>query len=210
MPRSKGWKCSPEVKANMAMAAKNRESRIVKRYGMTQEFFEEQIKAGNIWCSNCKKFLPAAAFGNQKRKVRCTDCGREKCKAHYHKNPVAMNAKRMEYYIANRESELLKRQNNNIREYDLTPERYQEILAEQGGHCDLCTATVCGSNRGVFCIDHDHKTGAARGLLCLMCNMFLGYVEKQGINRKRTEDKLRDVEWGNRAVSYLKKHGSIA
>lgn len=55
------------------------------------------------------------------------------------------------------------------REYGLTLEQYLEMLADQGGACAICgTAMACPY------VDHDHETGAVRGLLCLNCNTGLG------------------------------------
>lgn len=33
---------------------------------------------------------------------------------------------------------------------------------------------ICGRTTGRFCIDHDHKTGKVRGLLCDDCNIGIG------------------------------------
>jgi hypothetical protein len=49
-------------------------------------------------------------------------------------------------------------------------ERYAIMLADQGGGCAICGATPKSRRLNV---DHDHKTGAVRGLLCHACNRFL-------------------------------------
>lgn len=42
-------------------------------------------------------------------------------------------------------------------------------IAAQGGGCGLCGLPAAEAKRGLH-IDHDHATGAIRGLLCLRCN----------------------------------------
>jgi hypothetical protein len=58
--------------------------------------------------------------------------------------------------------------------YSLTPEEYESILDRQRGTCALCPATVGrpGTDRRLA-VDHDHKTGHVRGLLCDRCNRAL-------------------------------------
>jgi hypothetical protein len=47
---------------------------------------------------------------------------------------------------------------------------YEAQLARQDGHCAICPNTP--KSRRLH-IDHDHKTGKVRGLLCFPCNRLL-------------------------------------
>lgn len=60
--------------------------------------------------------------------------------------------------------------------FGITPERYDEMLAAQGGACAIC-GEGCASGRRLA-VDHDHATGEVRGLLCMKCNTTLGILEQ--------------------------------
>lgn len=51
--------------------------------------------------------------------------------------------------------------------YGLTIERYDELLELQGGKCAICRNRP---KKKRLAVDHDHVTGAVRGLLCSRCN----------------------------------------
>lgn len=55
-----------------------------------------------------------------------------------------------------------------LRTYGLTPEQFDTILASQNGVCGICL-TDTPEGRG-WHVDHCHKTGAIRGILCTKCN----------------------------------------
>lgn len=55
--------------------------------------------------------------------------------------------------------------------YGITLEDYEAMMATQGGVCAICEASP-GLRR--LNVDHDHETGAIRGLLCEICNRALG------------------------------------
>lgn len=69
--------------------------------------------------------------------------------------------------------------------YNLTLEQYYTILEEQNHCCKICGEEETRKNKttGVclLCVDHNHKTGEVRGLLCNKCNTGLGYF-KEDIN----------------------------
>ena len=50
---------------------------------------------------------------------------------------------------------------------DLTYDRYLEMIAEQGNRCAICNRQ---SRNQALAVDHNHKTGQVRGLLCAYCN----------------------------------------
>jgi hypothetical protein len=61
-----------------------------------------------------------------------------------------------------------------LRKYGLTLESF--LLAFQDHKCALCRTDAHGGVN--WAVDHDHETGEVRGLLCLRCNVGLGYFEK--------------------------------
>lgn len=64
---------------------------------------------------------------------------------------------------------------NILEQYGLTPARYDEILAAQGGGCAVCGRHKEPDGRRL-CVDHCHSTGVNRGILCKRCNMLLGMI----------------------------------
>jgi hypothetical protein len=55
--------------------------------------------------------------------------------------------------------------------YDLTPDQFAQMLEDQGNACAACRVEYDGK----FKVDHDHSTGAVRGILCNGCNIALGH-----------------------------------
>lgn len=52
-------------------------------------------------------------------------------------------------------------------------DEYVQLIKEQLGRCAICDADYSESPK-LLSLDHDHKTGKIRGLLCGRCNMLLG------------------------------------
>lgn len=61
--------------------------------------------------------------------------------------------------------------------YGITEAQYTEMFESQGKRCAMCE-TDTPNVRQDWCIDHCHKTGRVRGILCHACNMALGHYEK--------------------------------
>jgi ribosomal protein L34E len=61
-----------------------------------------------------------------------------------------------------------------LQTYGISVEQYDEMLARQKGIC-----AICGYEPRVqrLAVDHDHKTGRIRGLLCSRCNHALAWIE---------------------------------
>lgn len=84
--------------------------------------------------------------------------------------------------------------------YGISIEDYDQMLKSQGGGCAICGGPP-GNGRGgalrFFCVDHDHKTGRIRGLLCVEHNSGLGrFDDSTDLLLKAVEYLQRDVALG--------------
>ena len=77
-----------------------------------------------------------------------------------------------------------------LKTYGITADQYWSLFRYQGGKCFICQRAT--GKRRRLSVDHDHKTGRVRGLLCNPCNRdVLGHLR----------DSVAALE---RAVTYLK------
>ena len=82
-----------------------------------------------------------------------------------------------------------KRDNTLYRRYGISPNEYEKLIESNDGLCPIC------NERKAFVVDHDHKTGDIRGVICNKCNLGLHYIE----NEKLVEAM----------VNYLKKEDNV-
>jgi len=153
-------------------------------------------------CKKCKKLKPLTAFHKHKG---CRGGRVPICKACTHARQKAYRAK-PDVRVARRKYDHEHRHTPQGRHayrkaalkynYGITLAEYEDILAAQNGACSIChgkepAATKFGKKS--LHVDHNHKTGAIRGLLCTNCNLALG-------NFKDNKQSLL------RAIIYLEKH----
>jgi hypothetical protein len=92
------------------------------------------------------------------------------------------------YYAKHRDARLVykrkwakehkdEQKNRNLKwNYGISREEYDTLLESQGGCCAICGKE--GNPDGqMMSVDHDHKTGKIRGILCRNCNLGIGYLE---------------------------------
>lgn len=80
--------------------------------------------------------------------------------------------------------------------YGIEKDEYEEQLARQNGVCAICKNLEVARRKGIrkpLSVDHDHKSGAFRGLLCTKCNTALGLLDE-------------DREILLAAIEYLDRH----
>lgn len=90
---------------------------------------------------------------------------------------------------------VLVRENYLKRTHGITTEQYEHMLMLQNNGCAICgkeedTFLPRYNRHKMLAVDHDHKTGRIRGLLCENCNRALGLF-------KDDEDLLLE------AINYL-------
>jgi hypothetical protein len=84
-------------------------------------------------------------------------------------------------------------QNQELKKhYGITVTQYKQMLADQGGGCKICGSRT-GIGKRKLAVDHDHKTGQVRGVLCNLCNRGLGAFKDDPVLIQA-------------AIAYLEKH----
>lgn len=118
---------------------------------------------------------------------RCKKCQLEFAKTYYKKN----SNKILAHLKAQRKKDPDKARDQWMRsKYGLTFDELNRRLIAQGGACK-----ICGDAPKRWCVDHDHKTGKVRSILCYNCNLALGHLKDSA---KRAFS----------AAAYLIEHGN--
>lgn len=87
-----------------------------------------------------------------------------------------------------------KKRNANLKlRYGITLEQFDCVSKHQNHACLLC---FYKNKKYALHVDHCHRTGRIRGLLCMRCNLFLATVERVPKVLKRIREYLGDeYEW---------------
>jgi len=83
-----------------------------------------------------------------------------------------------------------RRDNHLVKRYGISLVEYNQRLAEQDGKCLLCSTPEEDARSGVLDVDHDHDTGAKRGLLCHRCNWGMGILGDDPVLLRKAADYL--------------------
>lgn len=119
------------------------------------------------------KYLRADGVNFRKRAPRRINDGLTKGQRFYRRHPEKARAKIL------------------WRGYGLTLDDYNKMLAAQNGVCDICKNPP---KKEALAVDHCHKTGTIRALLCKACNRAIGnlfenpnYADRAAIYIRRFE-----------------------
>lgn len=164
-------------------------------------------------CRICGEIKPLASFHRASdmrdgHRNECKACFRALSRARYRRDPGRSIAKvkawqqeNAEYLNAYRRArrelpEVKRRERDGYfrRTYGISADEFDDLLSRQGGHCGICGRTP--EREASMHVDHDHESGAIRGLLCITCNQGLGLFSES------PERMLR-------AVVYLRNGGTV-
>ena len=137
---------------------------------------------------------------------KCYDCGQELLLSQFNKNAArpdgyGVYCKKCEYARCKRYRKTDKgkkrmRKGHLKATYGITLDEYDQMVIRQKNRCAICGKPESRSIKGAvprLGIDHNHKTGEIRELLCYSCNLALGYAND-------------DPELLRRMIAYLEKH----
>lgn len=170
----------------------------------------EELAASEKSCSTCGKVLPLDAFSPRSdapdgRAYQCRACFRAARVRERYANDPNFREKRRHYWQRHKDlkgPEWARERNRRYKleaNYGLSIEDYDALSVAQGGVCAICGGLPYGgrvdARKQFLSVDHDHVTGAVRGLLCDGCNTGLGQFK---------DDPDRLIA----AIEYLKRAAS--
>jgi recombination endonuclease VII len=118
--------------------------------------------------NDCKKCNLAAKAA---RYAKNPEAHKARVKKWQQENSERLNAYRRRYR-SRPERKRADRNGHLMRKFGITVEDYERMLEKQGGGCKICHDPP--PENGSLHVDHDHKTGKVRSLLCLKCNNAIG------------------------------------
>jgi len=127
------------------------------------EFFLRPNGKHHSWCKSCK-------YRGEKEKRAITPRTKDKVKkdSDYNKRRWAESEE-----FRNRQRAYQLKKN-----FDLTIEQYNNMLKKCSSVCEICgSSDTKHAKQKHFNVDHCHKTGKVRGLLCHACNIGLSKFE---------------------------------
>ncbi len=66
---------------------------------------------------------------------------------------------------------------NLMKNYGLTIQEHQKLQESQNYQCKICKKHKKDCNKLGLVVDHNHKTGNVRSLLCNDCNLIIGHAK---------------------------------
>lgn len=140
-----------------------------------------ELTTGNTFPSRLKK-----------QDYYCKKCWSARTKKWFKENPEAAKVIRRRNN-QKRRPENRARSLSNIRKkrYGIDTTQMMEMVAKQDEKCSICENQLILHSRK-YGIDHNHKTGKLRSILCNNCNLLLGAAHD-------------DIEILNKAINYLSK-----
>lgn len=126
----------------------------------------ELNKQGKKFCPRCKEVKNHESFyttgqSNDGFASYCIVCYKSIDKKHFERK----------YYKRDKEKI---RGRNLQKKFGLTLEQYNQMAKAQDFKCAVCKQPETSKS---LAVDHDHKTGQIRGLLCGRCNPGLGFLK---------------------------------
>lgn len=160
-------------------------SSIIRRNGSNIHKREQACKkcGGKLWykhkaktclsgfhwaCVQCKRNIGLNYYKKNRTKIL------ERGKAYRLYN----NEKKRVWYHNRSEFAVQKDRHKWWKKSGIDPDQAQSLFDNHNGFCGICNTNVPGG-RGTWHVDHDHTTGQVRALLCSVCNVFLGKLEKR-------------------------------
>lgn len=126
-----------------------------------------------------------AADRLRKKKYRATAHGKEMTRKY---NQSAPRLKFLEGYYSSPAGKASRHRRHIKATFGLTVQQYEAMIEKQRGMCAICGAANANGKR--LSVDHRHRDGKIRSLLCHSCNVMVGFSREKPENLRRAAEYL--------------------
>lgn len=126
---------------------------------------------------------------------RAKRISREASRRHREHSPAKVEAALVKYRASAKGKRRVAVRSREFK-YGITGAQFDALIIASGGRCALCQRIAPNDDRQGLVVDHSHRTGKVRSLICGPCNRALGYTETYGLTEA----------WLARALAYLRAH----
>ena len=134
-------------------------------------------------------------------KKKCGKCGKMKPLTEFYKNRKLKDGHRGNCKLCEKPMH----QNCMLQcKFGITLADYDRMFEGQKGLCAICKDPERRIESGIvtrLCVDHDHKTGKVRGLLCRRCNSAIGLVNDDIVMLSRCIEYLTSTNTNHVGVT---------
>ncbi len=175
--------CIACEKEQNRLRARKTDPKVLKEHRERYRHKYRDASEKEMRCSGCKSVKEMSEFNPSMLNIRspyCRDCSR-----------AATRRSKERHYITSENARLK-------RFYGIDLEDYQQMLEAQNHVCEICKkpeSQILNGKPRKLSVDHNHKTGLTRGLLCFRCNASVGVMEQN-------MDRVFGV------IEYIKKYKS--
>jgi hypothetical protein len=132
--------------------------------------------------------IECGEFKEHYGKGLCPKCyGRMNMRKFRKLNPEKDHERKRNWYLKNKEKVcFFRKRSRYLKMYNLSLGQLEDMKKEQNNKCLICNGEY------ELKVDHDHKTGKTRGLLCDLCNRGLGYFKDNYMLLKNASKYLKE------------------
>ena len=163
-------KCAQSHRVTSKEHKRNLENvRARERYQTDPDYAEKKRNRSRVWAQTNPD-------SNRKRVREWAASNPDKLTAYAEANKERISKRSREYAL------------NKL--YGLSVADYDELFSQQHGQCAICGSTGTKKVHAFLFVDHDHSTGAIRGLLCNSCNRAIGLLKDNADTLRKAADYI--------------------
>lgn len=162
-------------------------------------------------CGKCKETKSFEMFDKRLKRFKKSTTQKssyhsscKECRLFYQRKRRDRNNELNRLHYARSEKRRMDLKSTNLRnKFGISMDQYNKMFFDQNGCCSICSTHQQDLPKRLA-VDHNHTTQEIRGLLCMKCNLAVGYLNES------VESAENLIKYLNKKTEYSVKSNVIA